>query len=131
MNAAMPAPRALRLVRLVEGGPGALGGRGVGQHGVDRRLVRHQRGDVAGVGRDQFERGHRTAAAGEHVDRPGAERLDQQVQVSRLLLRRVVGPAVLADAAAQPARVVGDDRAVGEVRRRARRSPPPSSAGRS
>jgi hypothetical protein len=90
MNAAIPAPKPPRLVRLVAGGLGALGGGGVGEHGVDRRLVRHQRADVAGMGGDQLQRGHRAAAAAEDVDRTGAERLDQQVQVGRLLLRRVL-----------------------------------------
>jgi hypothetical protein len=56
---------------------GAVGGRGVAEHGVDRRLVRDERDNVAGVGCDYFERGHRTAAAGAQVDRTGVERLDQ------------------------------------------------------
>ena len=76
--------------------------------------MRHQRDHVAGVGRDQGECGHGAAAAREHLDRTGAEGLDERVQVGRLDLGTVVDPAVLAGAAAQAARVVGDHRAVGK-----------------
>ena len=58
----------------------------------------------------------RAPAAREHVHRTGAERLDHRVQIARLDRRRVVFPAVSANAAAEPARVIGDNGAVGKVR---------------
>src|SRR3954471_14514065 len=56
-------------------------------------------------------------AAREHLDRAGAERLDNGVHVIRLDRRRVLDAAVLAGAAAEAARVISDHGAVGEVRR--------------
>jgi hypothetical protein len=69
------------------------------------------------MGGDERERGDRAAAAREDLDRAGAERLDQRVQILRLDRRRVVDPPVLARAAPEAARVIGDHGAVGEVRR--------------
>jgi hypothetical protein len=65
---------------------------------------------------DEREGGDRAAAAGEHLDRSGAERIDHGLDVLRLERRRMVDAAVLARAAPQAAGVVGDDRAVGELR---------------
>ena len=110
----MPAPDPLACTR-PERRLGALGGCGVGEQREQRRLVCHQRGHVVGVGRHERERGHRAATAGEHLDRANAERLDHGVHVVRLDGGRVVDPAVLAGAAAEAARVVGDHGAVGEV----------------
>ena len=104
---------------------------GVREHRDQRWLVRDQGDHVVGIGRHERERGHRAAAAREHVDRTGAERLDQGVHVVRLDRGRIVDAAVSARAAAEAARVVGDDRAVGEIARRAWRSPRRSSADRS
>jgi hypothetical protein len=90
---------------------------GVGQRRDERRLVGDQRGHVVGVGRHERERGHRTAAAGEHLHRADPERSDHRVHVFGLDLGHVVQPVVLADTAAEPAWVVGDHGAVREVRR--------------
>ena len=109
--------RPLGLVRVANAGAGALGRRGVGEHRDERRLVRHQGAHVVGMGRHERERGHRAPTAREHLDRAGAERLDDGVHVVRLDRGRMVDPAVLADAAAEAARVIPDHGAVGEVRR--------------
>ena len=106
--------RPLGLVCVPHAALGALRGCGVGEQREERRLVRHQRGHVAGVRRHERERGHRAAAAREHLDRAGAERLDHGVHVAGLDRGRVVDPAVFAGAAAEAARVIGDHRAVGE-----------------
>jgi hypothetical protein len=82
--------------------------------------MRHQRRDVAGVRRHQRERRHGAAAAGEHLDRTGAELLDHAVHILGLDGRRVVDPAIFARAAPDSARVVGDHRAIREVRRQRR-----------
>ena len=79
--------------------------------------MRHQDGHVIGEGRHQGERGHRAAAAREHLDRSRAERLDDGVHVAGLDPGIMVDPAVLAGAAAEAARVVGDHGAVREMRR--------------
>ena len=94
----------------------ALGRLGVGEHRDEGRLVRHQGGHVAGVGRHERERSHGTPAAGEHLNGPGAECLDDGVNVVCLDRGRIVDPAVSASAAAEAARVIGDHGAVGEVR---------------
>jgi hypothetical protein len=96
---------------------GAFGRRGVGEHGDEWRLVGHQGCYVVGIGRHERERGHRAATAREHLDGAGAERLDDSVYVGRLDRGRVVDPAVLADAAAEAARVIGHHGPVREVRR--------------
>ena len=77
----------------------------------------HERGHVAGMGRDERKRGRRAPTAREQVDRAGAERLDDDVHVGGLDRGRIGHPAVLADAAAEAARVIGDHGAVREVRR--------------
>jgi hypothetical protein len=79
--------------------------------------VGHQGCYVVGICRHERKRGHRAATAREHLDGAGAERLDDGVYVVRLDRGRVVDPPVLADAAAQAARVIGDHGPVGEVRR--------------
>jgi hypothetical protein len=117
MKAAMPAPEPLCLVRVAKGGAGALGRSGVREHRDEWRLVGHQGCYVVGIGRHECERGHRAATAREHLDGAGAERLDDGVYVVRLDCGRVVDPAVLADAAAEAAWVIGDHGTVREVRR--------------
>ena len=115
MKAAMPTSHPLASICVPHTALGALGGRGVGQQREERRLVCHQRGHVVGVGRHERERGHRAATAGEHLDRADAEGFDHGVHVVSLEGGRIVDPAVLAGAAAEAARVVGDQGAVGEV----------------
>ncbi len=78
--------------------------------------MRDQRGHVSRIPRHDRERGDRSAAAGEHLDRPGPECPDDGVHVVGLGLRRVVDPPVPAGAAAEPARVVGDHGPLGEAR---------------
>lgn len=56
----------------------------------------HQGGHVVGVCRHERERGHRAAAAREHLDRANAERLDNGVDIVRLDRGRIVDPAVFA-----------------------------------
>jgi hypothetical protein len=107
--------RPLGLVRVPNARTGALGSLGVGKHRDEGGLVRYQGRDVVRVGGHERERGHHAAAAGEHLDRADAERLDDGVHVVGLERRRIVDPAVLAGAAAEAARVVGDHGAVGEV----------------
>ena len=80
-----------------------------------RRLVRHQRMDLFGVLSHQGQAVDRAAAAGEDVHRAGVQRRDQPVQIVRVLVRRGLAGAVGALAPPGAARVVGDDRAVGEV----------------
>src|SRR5207247_5249943 len=107
----------LGLVRVAEGGAGALGRSGVGEHWDEWRLVGHQGRYVVGIGRHERERRHRAATAREHLDGAGAERLDDGVYVVRLDRGIVIDPAVLADAATKAARVIGDHGPVREVRR--------------
>ena len=109
--------RTLGLVRVANGGAGALGRSGVGKHRDEWRLVGHQGGHVVGIGRHERERGHRSATTREHLEGAGSERLDDGMDVVRLDRGRVVDPAVLADAAAETARVIGDHGPVREVRR--------------
>ncbi len=112
MNAAIPTFIPFGLVGVADGCLGAPSRRAVGQNIDERRLVRYQRLDVIGIGRHERERRHGATAAGEHLDRAGAERLDHGVDVGRLNQRRLIDAAVLADAAPKPARVIGDDRPV-------------------
>ena len=79
--------------------------------------MRHKSAHVSGVSHYQSECTHRCAAAREHLHRAGAKRDDDAVQILGVLLGGVVGPAVVADAAANAAGVVRDDGAVAEVRR--------------
>ena len=75
----------------------------------------HQGGHVVGVGRHERERGHRAAAAGEHLDRTNGERFNHGMHVAGLERGRIVDSAVCAGAAAEAARVIRDHGAVGEV----------------
>lgn len=115
------------VIGIPDAGPGALGSMDVGENRSERRLVRYQGSHVMRVGRHEGERGHRSAAACEHLDRARAERPDDRVDVGGLGPERVVDPAVLAGAAAEAARVIGDQRALGEVA--ARVPTPPASMG--
>ena len=81
MKAAMPALDPLASYASRTRGAGALGRHGVGEHGDERRLVCDQGGHIVGISRHERERGHRAPAAREHLDRAGAERLDDGVHV--------------------------------------------------
>jgi hypothetical protein len=59
----------------------------------------------------------RATAAGEHVDRSAADRLDHPLQVARVIVGRDLAIAVGARAPCGAPGVVGDDRAIGEVGR--------------
>jgi hypothetical protein len=98
--------RTFGLIGVANGAAGALRRSGVGEHRDEWRLVGHQGCYVVGIGRHERERRHRAAAAREHLDRAGAERLDDGVHVVRLDRGAMVDPTVLADAAAQAARVI-------------------------
>ncbi len=99
----------------------------VGQVGDRRRLVGHGPRHVVGVRRDQRHQVHRSPAGAEAVDRPDAERLDDPVQVLRVVLRRDLGGA--GRVAGRAARVVGDDGPVAEQRDdRAEARPRPSAS---
>jgi hypothetical protein len=79
--------------------------------------VRDERPYLLGVIGHEGQRVHGAAAAGEEVDRPGIDRGDEPMQVVGVLLDRVLRGAVGASAPLGPARVVGHDRAIGEVLR--------------
>ena len=66
----------------------------VGQELGRRRLVRDEGADLLRVAGDQGQRVDRAAAAREEVDRSGAERRDQPVQVVGMLVGRRLGGAV-------------------------------------
>jgi hypothetical protein len=112
-----PGSGALGAVDVLKRSLGGAGPVGVGQHIDQRWLMRDEGGDIVGVCGDEGEGGDRSAAAGEQRDRSGVERRDDGVHVLRLHHRIVVAAVVGANAATEPARVVRDDRAIGEVRR--------------
>ena len=64
--------------------------------------MRHEGADLLGVLGGQGERVDRAAAGGEDVGRPGAQRIDQPVQIVGLLLDRGLRGAVGALAAPRP-----------------------------
>ena len=55
--------------------------------------------------RDESERVHRTAAAREEIDRSGVQRLDDPMQVVRMLVGRRLGRGIGLRAPLGPARV--------------------------
>jgi hypothetical protein len=63
----------------------------------------------------QSERVDGTAAAGEDVHRPGAQRIDEPAQIVGLLLDQGLRGAVGALAAPRSAGIIGHDRPVGEM----------------
>ena len=89
--------------------------------------MRDERPDVLRVVRHEGERVHGAAAAGEEVDRAAAELGDDPMQVVGVLLGRGLACGIGLRAALDAARVVGDDRAVGEV---AGQRPEPAGAHR-
>jgi hypothetical protein len=89
----------------------------VGQDRGERRLVRDQRPHVPRVPGHQRERVDRAAAAGEQVDRPATDRLDEPVQVVGVDVGRDRAGRVGLHAALDTAWVVGHHGAVGEVPR--------------
>ena len=89
----------------------------IGEHRDEWRFVRDERPHLLRVLGHEGQRVHRAAAAGEQVHRPGIDRRDEPMQVVRVLLDRVLRRAVGARAPLRPARVVGHDRAIGEVLR--------------
>jgi hypothetical protein len=113
MRHASPGP-----VALVGGGDradGGLGVVGVRKDGCQRWLVGDQRPHVLRVGRDERQRVHRATAAREQVNRSEPDLTDDPMQIIGVLLGCRLGRRVVLDAALRPSRVVGDDRAVGEV----------------
>ncbi len=117
MKAAMPAPEPLASYASRTAARARSAAAASESTRDQRWLVGHQGCHVVGIGRHERERGHRTATASEHLDRAGAERLDDGVYVVRLNRGRIVDPAVLANAAAEAARVIGDHGPVREMRR--------------
>ena len=77
--------------------------------------MRDERPDLLRVLRHERERVHRAAAAGEQVDRAGAELGDEPMQVVGVLLGRRLAGRIGLRAALDAARVVGHHRAIGEV----------------
>ena len=88
MNFAMPAPKPERMYVVVDVARRGEGGVAVGQDLKERRLVRDQRPDLLRMPLDERQRIHRPAAAGEQVNRACIERLDEPMQVVRVLLGR-------------------------------------------
>ena len=78
--------------------------------------MRHEGGYIAGMCRHERERRHSAPTAGEHLDRADPERLDDGVHIIGLDGGRVVDAAVLAGAATEAARVIGDHGAIREMR---------------
>ncbi len=76
------------LVRVVDGAGGRQRALAIGQDRRERRLVRDERPDLLRVLRDEGERVHRTAAAGEEVDGPAVELGDDPMQVVGVLVGR-------------------------------------------
>ena len=87
----------------------------VGQDRGERRLVRDERPHVLRVLRHEGERVDGAAAAGEEVDRAAAELGDDPVEVVGVLLGRGLAGGIGLRAALDAPRVVGHDRAVGEM----------------
>ena len=112
-----PVAPAVLLVGLVDGTAGGERVRRVRQHARRRRLVGDERPHEVGVRGDEGERVDRAAAAGEQVDRAPADRLDHRAHVGGVHLGSHLEVGVRALAALDAARVVGHDRAVGEVGR--------------
>ena len=82
--------------------------------------MRHECPYEVRVGRDEREGVDGAAAAGEHVDRASADRVDHRAHVMCVDLRVDLDVRVGAVASLGAARVIGDDRAIGEVRRERR-----------
>jgi hypothetical protein len=76
---------------------------GVREHRQQWRLMRDERGHVAGVGGHQSEGVHRSTTAGEQLHRSVAERLDDALDVLGVLLGCALGAAVMPGAATQAA----------------------------
>ncbi len=93
----------------------ALGGLRVREHTGKRGLMGDEGSHVLGMGGHQGQRGHCAAAAGEEVDRPGAERSDDRVHILGLHIRNVGDLSIAAGAPPQATRVVCDHDAVGKV----------------
>ena len=79
----------------------------------------HEGAHLLGVACDQGQPVDGTATAGENVDRAGADRIDQPVQVVSVLLGGRPLRVIRADAALDAAGVVGNHGPVGEMRREA------------
>ena len=93
MKCAMPAPEAAALVGVVDRPAGRQRVLAIGQDRGERRLVRDERPHVLRMLRHEGERVDRAAAAGEQVDRPAAERLDDPMQVVGVAARASTGLA--------------------------------------
>jgi hypothetical protein len=102
-------------VRLMDVARGREGRLAIRQDPQEWRLVRHQRPDMLRVPCHQRQRVHRPAAGGEQVDRAGIERLDEPMQVVRMLLGRRWAGRICLFAPLHATGVVGDDGAVRKV----------------
>ena len=120
MNCAMAAPFPAPLIGLVDRLAGGERLVRIRQQAGRRRLVRHECPYEVRVGRDEREGVDGAAAAGEHVDRAPADRVDHGAHVVGMDLRVDLDVRVGALASLRAAWVIGDDRAIGEVRRERR-----------
>jgi hypothetical protein len=109
-----PGAPAAALVGLVDRAGGRQRVLAVGQDRGERRLVRDERPHVLRVLRHEAERVDRAAAAGEEVDRPSTDRLDEPMQVVRVNVGRHRAARIGLHAALDAAWVVGHHGAVGE-----------------
>ena len=94
---------------------GGEGGVTVGKDLKKRRLVGHQRPDLLRMPFHERQRIHRSTAAGEEVNRACIERLDEPMQVVRVLLGRRRAGRIGLLAPLRAAGIVGNDGAVREV----------------
>ena len=114
MKWAMPAPKPTLLVGLGDRAAGREGGLVVGDQRGQRRLVGDQGAHILGMRGHERERVDGAATAGEQVDRSQAQRLDDPMDVVRVLLGRRLAGRVVLGAPLDAARVIRDDGAVGK-----------------
>ena len=107
---------ALLLVGVADRADGSLRVLRVGQDRGERRLVRDEDAHVLGMRRDERQGIDRAPAGGKEVDRP-TDLADDPMEVVGVLLRRRLARRIRLRAALGAARVVGQDRPVGEVLR--------------
>lgn len=105
--------------------PVGLGDRGggsehlvaVGQESGGRGFVRDQCAYQVAVLCHQRQCVDSSAAAGEHIHRPGTHRFDEPAEIGGVFGGRAGARTVVPDAAADTARVIGHHGAIGEVPR--------------
>ena len=115
MNCAMPAPKPLRWYVSWTAGEAASAPSRSGRIDASGGSCATSVRTSSGCARDEGERVHRAAAAGEQVDRARAELGDDPMQVVGVLLGRGRAGRIGLRAALDAARVVGHDGAIGEV----------------